>query len=220
MRNGTMDQSLQFYFADAISAVKSYQERVTLTRKKTNRVNRLLRSLERLDNTVVSLMEINNQLLDTDTLIPPQDGMVALLQKLHPDAKIEHLGNAVAYNAGADDPELSEEQDQLEKRMEDLLESFYSSAFRMRDLIRGIDKRRLKNHKCIEITLVRNQLIEHPSKEHEDQPYSFSFSSGVGPSVSPISQGRRKFLDKGLMHNVAALNKSIAEDISKITPSS
>jgi len=187
----------------------------------------LKRRIKRLENDCNRLTKINNMLLDTeqtthsfdqesDTLTFTHRGqsMSIKLNRADPEIPISIPGMAAtsAYLAGAsENSEDAPHIEELKMVMEQSLEHYYSNAFRITKLIQQLTGQ--KKFHCLEITLVRNKLIEHPET---GSLYSFGYGSN-GPLVKPMFRGETEFKDKGLVPNTIDLIESICNALRNDT---
>lgn len=205
--------------ASAIQAVAGYEERHqgTLSSKHREVLLEIRRRLERLGTQADELIDINNRMWakqglniefdpSTDTIIVPMGEMEQrlTLKRADPNVPIQMrpLTSGSGYHAGTSQP-VDEEEQRLRLELEEKIESYYQSAHRVLKLFGKVPS--LAKIKCLAITRVRNELIEHPN---DGALYSFSVGS-TGPRVKPIHQGAPKFNDEGLVPNTRAFVDAI-----------
>jgi hypothetical protein len=175
------------------------------------------RRLERLQTQAAELIEINNRMWDkqgfkvefdaqTDTVIFSSQGVVQRLKLNRADPnvpiKMHNATASSAYHAGNSEP-TDEEEARLRVELEEKLESYYQSAHRVLKLFGRIPN--FRKVKCIPVSRVRNELIEHPE---DGALYSFGTGS-TGPRVKPMHRGTPKFNDEGLVPNTRAFVEAI-----------
>lgn len=217
-----MSHARQPNFSKAQKAIAVYQQRGELPKNQAKHIKIIQRRLSRLDAMVGELIHINNRLNDQFSPIAshdPETDTVTLrvgdqtvkmkLNRADPDTptKLESVTTTGAYTAGGENPELEDEKN-LKESLESLLESFYQSAFQIRRLVRALPN--LKKFECMEITIVRNKLIEHPE---EEDPYTFGFGT-MGPTVRPLNSTGREWRDEGLVPNTEAFDEALSKAFS------
>jgi hypothetical protein len=106
---------------------------------------------------------------------------------------------------------LSETQDELWV----LLESFYYSAHRVRDILRDNGKLLpgLNSFEAIGIRNVRNHLVEHPTRKSGVIVFSFKCGGPVGPQLRPMrwSLDPLGTIDNGLHKNTEEFLSSLEQ---------
>ncbi len=200
-------------FPRAVEAAQSYRRRVgpRLRQSQTAALDEVDARLQRLDAEYAELVSLNSLLLaqDGQGLVMhrnPVSGEVTVrfgsagpgftLQPADPAVPIEldshsRVGGYLPGSSSADGAETPG----YKRRMEELLEAFYSGAHRIQKLMREVLG---KPHKgSMGITTVRNHLVEHPST---GSLYSFGYSTN-GPVVKPIQRGQPEWIDAGLFAN-------------------
>jgi hypothetical protein len=92
-----------------------------------------------------------------------------------------------------------------------LLEAYYYSAHRIRDILRDNrdDLPRLSSFEAAGVRDVRNHLVEHPTKKSGVLVFSFKCGGPVGPQMKPL----RWSLDEEGTHD-PGLHKNTAEFLS------
>jgi hypothetical protein len=212
----------------AIQAVSQYAEKhhSSLTPEHAEILLEIRRRLERLGAQATELMDINNRMwakqeikFDFDSatdmiVISVGDTKRRLkLNRADPNVPIQvrSLTAGSAYHAGTPGPSDEEEQ-RLRVELEAKLESYYQSAHRVLKLFGRIPA--LSKVKCVAISRVRNELIEHPD---DGAPYSFGAGSS-GPRVKPMHRGTPKFNDDGLVPNTRAFVDAIVAGCTGGTP--
>lgn len=174
------------------------------------------RRIKRLENDYNRLMRINTLLCETSfpkTHFDESTGIRSILYNggmfsykinpADPHVPVKLVGSTSTNFYSAGEPNTSEGVEELQMEMENTLEQYYYSAFRITKIVQELTGR--KNYHCHEITIVRNKLIEHPEA---GSIYSFGYGTN-GPQVKPICRGEKEWNDAGLVHNTAALVKSI-----------
>ncbi len=103
---------------------------------------------------------------------------------------------------------------QPEDELRLLLESFYYSAHRIRDILRdnSDDLPGLSSFESVGVRDVRNHLVEHPTKKAGVLVFSFKCGGPVGPQLKPL----RWSLDETGTQD-AGLHKNTAEFLSNLT---
>lgn len=197
--------------APAIQAVSGYVERrrTDLLPEQVEILLEIRRRLERLEAQAHKLIGINNRMSEkkrfnvdfnssTDTIIISVGGKEQLLKLNRADPNVpmqmRELVSGSAYHAGISQTSDEEEQS-LQAELEENLESYYQSAHRVLKLFGRVSC--LPKIKCVAISRVRNELIEHPD---DGALYSFGIGS-TGPRVKPMHRGTSKFNDEGLVPN-------------------
>jgi hypothetical protein len=185
----------------AILAVSNYLERrrVDRTPEHARILLEIRRRLERLAAQAAELTSINNRIWakqgfevrfhpENDTIIFSVGGVEQRLKLNRADPnlpiKMDALTAGTAYDAGTSKP-TDEEEERLRLELEEKLEGYYQSAHRILKLFGRIPD--LKKIKCVAISRVRNELIEHAD---DDAPYSFGVGS-TGPRVKPMHRRNR-----------------------------
>ena len=179
----------------------------------------LKRRIKRLENDYNRLMKINTLLCEAKlpkTHFDENIGEISIshkgttlslkVERANPSTPVTLLDctSVGAYSTeGLDDNEDSDVVGELQMEMERILEHYYNSAFRITKILQEITRR--KNYHCHEITIVRNKLIEHPEA---GSIYSFGYGSS-GPIIKPMFFDQKEWSDAGLVHNTAALVKSV-----------
>lgn len=179
----------------------------------------LKRRINRLENDCNRLIKINNWLLDnegleaafdqsSDTLTFSYKGKsvsiklnraVPAVPFIIPDTVATSGYKTSVLKEGLDTSHV----DELKMVMEQMLEHYYSNAFRITKLVQQITNR--KKYHCRPITMVRNKLVEHPEP---GSIYSFGFGSN-GPLVKPMHRGTTGWRDAGLVPNTIELVSSL-----------
>lgn len=79
--------------------------------------------------------------------------------------------------------------------------SFYQRAHRILVILNEVPA--FKGTRCVEVTNVRNHLIEHPDKKDGRGKWSFGYGTAVGPQVAPVTYDDevRKHKDEGYFPN-------------------
>jgi hypothetical protein len=203
----------------AIQAVSEYLEkhRADLTPEHVEILLEISRRLERLGAQAAELIDINDCLwakqgikvdfdATTDTITYSVGGTQhhLKLNRANPNVPIQIKGATAgsAYHAG-ESKSSDEEEQRLRVELEEKLESYYQSAHRVLKLFGRVPD--LAKIKCVAISRVRNELIEHPD---DGEIYSFGASSS-GPRVKPLHRGTPRFNDNGLVPNTRAFVDAI-----------
>jgi len=212
----------------AIQAVAGYAERHQgdLSPEDAQILLEITRRLERLGAEAVELIDINNRMWakkgfkvdfdpSTDTVIVSVGGVEQRLKlkRADPNVPIQMRGLTAGsgYHAGTSQPSDEEEQ-RLRLELEEKLESYYQSAHRVLKLFGSVPG--LAKIRCVEISRVRNELIEHPD---DGALYSFGVGS-TGPRVKPMHRGAPKFNDEGLVPNTRAFVDAIVAGCAADAP--
>jgi hypothetical protein len=202
------------------AASKYFESKASNQTAKQNEASaELKRRLRRLENDCNRLIKINNLLLDSqaaelsfdessDSLVFTHRGesVSIKLNRADPSVPISIPGVAATsgYVAGAAKNEKDEsDTEELKMVMEQLLEHYYSNAFRITKLVQQTTNQ--KKYHCMPITMVRNKLVEHPDS---GSLYSFGYGSN-GPLVKPMHQGTNEWTDAGLVANTTELVTSL-----------
>jgi hypothetical protein len=203
----------------AVQAVAQYAERHQgdLSPEHAQVLLEIRRRLDRLGAQAAELIDINNRIWvkqgfkvdfdpSTDTVIVSIEGeeQRLKLKRADPNVPIQMKGLTAGsgYHAGTSQPSDEEEQ-RLRLELEEKLESYYQSAHRVLKLFGRVPS--LAKIKCVAISRVRNELIEHP-----DDGALYSFGTGsTGPRVKPMHRGTPKFNDEGLVPNTRAFVDAI-----------
>ena len=217
-------------FAAAASAARAYEasRKDTLSTPHQEALREIARRLDRLTVQFEDLMAVNEKLMTASGLslqFDPSTDSITLrvgdveqhiqLNRADPKVPIEmkSLTQGGAYLAGSGEDALAGDPE-LRLTLEIGLESFYQSAHRVLKLFGMIDE--LRRIRCLPVTQVRNNLIEHPE---DDQFYSFGFGS-TGPRVKPMHRGEPVWNDEGLLPNAAAFVTAIISGVSGATDES
>lgn len=100
-----------------------------------------------------------------------------------------------------------------------LLEAYYYSAHRIRDIVRDNrdDLPGLSSFEATGVRNVRNHLIEHPTKRSGILVFSFKCGGAVGPQLKPLrwSLDGEGTHDEGLHKNTAEFLSSLAAVLSR-----
>jgi hypothetical protein len=204
----------------AIQAVADYAERHQgdLSPEHAQIFLEIRRRLERLGTQAAELIDINNRMWDkqgmkvdfdpsTDTMILSVGGVEQRrlkLKRADPNVAIQMVGSTAAsgYHAGTSQP-ADEEEQRLRLELEEKLESYYQSAHRVLKLFGRVPG--LAKVRCVAISRVRNELIEHA-----DDGALYSFGAGsTGPRVKPMHRDAPQFNDEGLGPNTRAFVDAI-----------
>lgn len=184
------------------------------------------RRLERLEQQAAELVEINNRMCAkqglkvdfdsaSDTIVFSVDGVEQRLKLNRADPnvpiKMRELTSGSGYHAASSEPADDEEQ-KLRVKLEEKLESYYQSAHRVLKLFGRVS--RLPEIRCVAISRVRNELIEHTD---DGALYSFGVGS-TGPRVKPMHRGAPKFNDEGLVPNTRAFVDAIVSGCAVSAP--
>jgi hypothetical protein len=203
----------------AIQAVIGYeqQHQSSLASEHREILLEIKRRLERLEVQAGELIDINNRMWAkqefnlafdsaTDTITVSVGGMQQslTLKRADPNVplQIRELTAGTGYHAGTSEA-ADEEEQRLRVELEQKLESYYQSAHRVLKLFGRVPG--LAQIRCVAVSRVRNELIEHPS---DGTLYSFGVGS-TGPRVKPMYQGTPKFNDEGLLPNTNAFVQAI-----------
>jgi hypothetical protein len=99
-----------------------------------------------------------------------------------------------------------------------LLEAYYYSAHRIRDILRDNrdDLPRLSSFEAAGARDVRNHLVEHPTKKSGVLVFSLKCGGPVGPQLKPVrwSLDEEGTLDSGLHENTAEFLSNLARAMS------
>jgi hypothetical protein len=211
---------------DALRAVITFFARnaVFLSQDQTRAGDELKRRLRRLESECNRLIKLNNSLMNTllprmahdpttDTLTMTFGGISHSIKVNRADPNVSvKLGQTVAGGTYGHSDELARsppEIEELKVLFESLLEQYYYNAFRIVKLLQELTGR-TKSH-CMEITMVRNQLVEHPN---DTADYTFGYGTH-GPVVRPIKRCSSAWNDAGLVPNTVALVKHIVKELAR-----
>lgn len=216
-------------YTKAKAQILEYRDTTELSADQTAALSEIIRRLERLESRFAELMAINSKLSalklpefkfdpETDTLSLSIGGKEAgklQLNRADPNTPIR-LENTAAVHAYVPEGDTSDsdEDEAMKGLMEDLLEHYYSSAFRVVRIVKTLPG--LKKFRCMEITIVRNKLLEHVE---QGELYSFGFGT-EGPRVKPMARGRPDWVDHGLIGNTRAFDEALADAFRRATDSS
>jgi len=215
-------------FAAAIAAVDRLAEsgEPPLGPRDIKTLGEVARRLQRLAADAVKLIELNNRLVDfdaisrdfdsdTDTLVfrAGEAAMAVQLIRGDPDTPltVTHAVSGGAYDAAHDAREPSA-QASVRRELETSVEAYYVSAHRVLKLLATVPG--LKKMSCKEVIIVRNKLVEHPSR---GGIYSFGYGS-TGPRIKPMQTRPVEWNDDGLVPNTRAFVKTIEAAIARIVP--
>jgi hypothetical protein len=208
----------------ASRAIAAYHERlkVSLTADQIQILIEIQRRLNRLGIQAAELVDINNRMWvrrgfefrfdsSTESLVFSMGDNERRIkfERRDPNVPVRKGASTAGSGYHAGDSELvDEEEKMLRIELEEKIEGYYQSAHRILKLFGRIPG--LSRIKCISITRVRNNLIEHPK---DGALYSFGVGT-TGPRVKPMFQGTQEFNDEGLVPNtlefVAAIVKGCA----------
>ena len=196
----------------------------SLSDEQARAANELKRRLRRLESECNRLVKLNNTLMnselprlshdttsDTLTMTVGDVSHSITFNRADPNIPVRLVQSvAVGYYGPSEEPsQSSPEIEELKFLFESLLEQYYYNAFRITKLLQELTGR-TKSH-CMEITMVRNQLVEHP-KDAAD--YTFGYGTH-GPIVRPIKRGDAAWNDAGLVPNTVALVKHIIIELAR-----
>lgn len=96
---------------------------------------------------------------------------------------------------------------------------FYRHGHRLLRALRSLPG--LGSIECLEVTIVRNQLMEHPEGKPEVTLPSFGWGTG-GPRIKPMraAPDSKEHQDQGLFHNAMRLEESLHAALSAAVASS
>lgn len=214
--------------APAIHAVSAYAEehRADLSPEDAQIILEIRRRLERIEGQASELVAINNRMWakqgfkvdfdhTTDTVTFSVGGVEQHLKlnRADPNVPIQMRGltSGTAYHAGTSQP-ADEEEQKHRVELEEKLESYYQSAHRVLKLLGRVSS--LPKIRCVPISRVRNELIEHTD---DGALYSFGVGS-TGPRVKPMHRGVPKFNDEGLVPNTRAFVDAIIAGCAPSAP--
>jgi hypothetical protein len=214
--------------AAAIAAMEHYSaaKQSSLNQDQKATVHEILCRLQRLAAEVASLIDINNQLSDSDGLSTDFDAssdtltvrgaegmeLSITLPRANPDVPIEMVQHAAAHSTRPDSNETAEVKD-LRHRLETTLEAYYYNAHHILKLIQTLPG--LKGFECREVTIVRNKLVEHAKS---GSIYTFGYGS-TGPLVKAFQRGEhREWNDEGLVPNTVKFARAIESTIQRALP--
>jgi len=205
----------------ACRALAEYEERhrASLTAEHVQILLEIHRRLNRLSKQAAELIDINNRMWakrgfdfrfdpSTESVVFSAGGTERRIKFERTDPNVPvNVGastGTIAYHAGASDS-ADEEEQMLRVELEEKIESYYQSAHRILKLFGRIPS--LSRIKCLAITRVRNNLIEHPK---DGALYSFGVGT-TGPRVKPMYQGALEFNDDGLVPNTSEFVAAIVD---------
>lgn len=211
-------------YAAALAAIGRFRERIVPTGQQERILAEIERRLLRLSANFHRLMEINRKLTEqhfSEVHFDAESDMLEFeaggrtrrlkLKREHPDKPIKFGGSISVgiFGAGAENSG-SKEGLSLRVELEERLESYYQNAHHVQKLVTDVLEPKRKNKfECRAITMVRNQLIEHP-RPQDQLVYSFGYGT-FGPVVRPTAKsGEREWVDSGLASNTAAFDQALA----------
>ena len=211
---------------DALRAVISFLARksASFSQDQTRVGDELKRRLRRLEAECNRLVKINNTLMhaklprmshdsttDTLTMTVGDISHSIRLKRADPDVPVKVVQSVAigTYGHSEGPPRSSPEIEDLKMLFESLLEQYYYNAFRITKLLQELTGR-TKSH-CAKITMVRNQLVEHP-KDAAD--YTFGYGT-QGPVVRPVKRGAPAWNDAGLVPNTVALVRHVVSELAR-----
>lgn len=217
-------------FGPAIRALEAFASEDALTDNERRVLREVSRRLARMPNAVQRLMYMNDRLLRETSLgghLDPDTGEAVFRDGEHefrlrlrphdpskPISIIETPQQFTSYEAGTAEP-MDPDSEGLREMLEDAIELFYHSAHRVLKLLREVEA--LPKIRCRPVTIVRNQLVEHPEHLGEHGTiYSFGYTTD-GPVVKPIQLGDPEHTDAGLLPNARAFIDAIVEGFSSTT---
>jgi len=227
-KEATMETLIDYKKLEYLFDKYSEHQKSSLTKGNLLSIQEIKRRIQRISFLSSQIMDLNNQLLtkddllsvfsvDGDSIIMDIDGQKTRVKfkSLDPSkpVQIEQTDKASAYVAKPEETKEDENQLVLKIELEEKLESYYQNAHKIINLSRELPG--LKNLKCMEIKIVRNKLIEHPTGEHI---YSFSYSESGGPAINPVKpkNTENEFYDNGFLHNSEIFIQRLSEKIDKI----
>jgi hypothetical protein len=214
----------------------AYRNTVVLSKEQHHVLDEIERRMRALEKHRSRLTEINQELIraapNLSTAVDLETGELVVKTRagetgiklsdiglpLDKVPQVRTSGEIHTYKAGAPIPRHLDDNQSLLIEMEDLINLYYYNAHKILKLVRRLPG--AADFGCKEISVVRNQLLEHVGDE---QPYNFGFGSG-GPVVRPIrvhkidNKARKNqssdVKDGGLFHNsdafIAALERIFA----------
>jgi hypothetical protein len=202
-------------FADCRSCLEAYAQAL-LPRGMTVRADHLIQEvrarLRQIHWTHERLLDLERELQEQALADRPSDTpRPAVLKQVFLEQAVEKST-----------PEI---QAQLLPRKSDelrvLLEAFYYSAHRIRDILKDHkdDLPGLNGFECIGVRDVRNHLVEHPSGPKGVLVFSLACGGPVGPQLRLIrwSLDPAGTDDKGLHHNAREFENAFKETVSRAT---
>ena len=117
--------------------------------------------------------------------------------------EFESLGSS----EGKEIPKIIVDWINLTDSLEMYAESFYLIAWRLRCVIRLLPG--MKKFESKGVQMVRNHLIEHPSKDRQAGHWGFALSDDVGPKLVRALPKGEEPIDKGLWVNMLELTTKI-----------
>jgi hypothetical protein len=128
--------------------------------------------------------------------------------------ELESTHEAISQRAHPRNPEIPglvraplDLSDEIERETE----SFYETAWRLRNVIRTFPGQRA--FELPGVRDVRNKLIVHPEKHGNRFLNSFQYSTETGPVLKPQSSGFAEFSDLGLWSNAVELRDRIRSSL-------
>lgn len=171
----------------------------------------------RLDRQYERLLELNDALREGDSMslkydestgtfhLDDESGLSHSFQipGVSGPVRLKDAADIAAFDAGAPVKHLGPEHAVLRMELEELLESYYYGAHRLTVLIRKLPGQ--KRFSCMDMIVVRNNLLEHTKGE-----LSYNFGYGTdGPFVRPARPVGSPPKDKGAVANTAAYVKML-----------
>ena len=207
----TQGRATYLPLVDAI-ATHAQRNKALLSPEATSAIAEARFRLMRLDRQYSRLLELNEALRAGDAMTLKYDESTStfhaefgggLKQTFQiPDVsgplELKGLGDIASFDAGAPVKHLGPEHAALRMELEELVEAYYYGAHRLTVLIRKLPGQ--KGFSCMEMIVVRNDLLEHTKGEVS---YDFGYGTG-GPFVRPTRVAGSPPKDKGAVANTAA----------------
>lgn len=182
-----------------------------LTRGMTKRGEHLLQEVRA---RLRALTWLHRRLLELDRILVSQH------VKAHFPSTPGHPNNIKVVFTDNDEPDCKDHTHatqafQMHDELRVLLESFYYTAHRIKDIIEDHkhDLPGLHKFKAKGVTDVRNHLVEHPGKVKDKGVLVSSFAAGgpTGPQLKPLkwSLDSRGVLDQGLHQNAKEFDEAL-----------
>lgn len=175
------------------------------TLEHTDLIDEFDNNLNDLDEISKEITVLISQLIPYKDFAPNKNDIVTFgsfrikLQRADPNTSIGLDNVTVPYKRG--EKSLISADKALQGKLERLSREYYRVAFRMIKIVKKLPG--LESFKCKSISIIRNQLIEHPEGKASGVTYdTFAYSLTEGPYIKGLRRGKQtQHMDKGFKTN-------------------